>query len=307
VHKNFANYCFLSSFNFFVKAFTKMALTLLRRSKQRAAHDKNDHLSARGQRMRALTVNAIGFGLACIAASASAADLLEWQQSDFAYRYGTTNKVTPRIEQVYTIEQSSSWSFGDLYWFVDNSFFNGAKAEPGGNFTYYAEFSPRLSFNKIFNQHFKFGPVTDVLVTATQEFGEGPVETALLGVGFDLAVPGFDFFQLNFYHRDPSGDRDGDTWQLTPAWGTTFPFGKSNLLFDGYIDWITNSDNSFHSNFHLATQLKYDVGQALDWEQKKVYVGIGYDYAKNKYGVKDGSYDIDANQSVLQFVARYNF
>lgn len=257
--------------------------------------------------MRALTINAVGMGLTCVAATAGAADLLEWQQADFAFRYGTTNKVTPRVEQVYTLEQSSSWSFGDLYWFVDQSFFNGGKAEPGGKDTYYAEFSPRLSFNKIFNQQLKFGPITDVLIAATQEFGEGQVETALLGIGVDLAVPGFDFFQINFYHRDPSGDRDGDTWQLTPAWGTTFPFGKSNLLFDGYIDWITNNDDTFHANFHLATQLKYDVGHFLGWEEKKMYAGIGYDYAKNKYGIKDGTFDIDANQSVLQFVARYNF
>ncbi|PTQ74314.1 outer membrane protein OmpK [Pseudomonas sp. GV071] len=250
---------------------------------------------------------AFTLGLALLSAAASAEDLLQWQQTDAAYRYGKTNKVTPEIEQVFTIEQSSGWSFGDLYWFVDNSYFNGASDPIAGHFTYYAEFSPRLSFNKIFDKKFSFGPITDVLLAATQEFGEGQVETALLGVGVDLAVPGFDFFQLNIYHRDPSGDRDGDTWQITPAWGATFPFAGSELLFDGYIDWIPDNDETFHANFHLATQLKYDIGRFVEFEPRKLYVGLGYDYAKNKYGVKDGDFGIDADQSVLQFVARYNF
>ncbi len=35
----------------------------------------------------------------------------------------------------------------------------------------------------------------------TYEFGEGNNNAYLIGPGFDLNVPGFDYFQLNFYQR----------------------------------------------------------------------------------------------------------
>lgn len=55
----------------------------------------------------------------------------------------------------------------------------------------------------------------------TYEFGKGDVETYMIGPGFDLNVPGFDYFSVNIYHRDTDGDRVGDgVWQITPVWAT---------------------------------------------------------------------------------------
>src|SRR3546814_981017 len=52
----------------------------------------------------------------------------------------------------------------------------------------------------------------------TYEFGEGDNESYLIGPGFDLAIPGFDYFQLNFYNRQTEGPRAGDNvWQITPT------------------------------------------------------------------------------------------
>lgn len=74
----------------------------------------------------------------------------------------------------------------------------------------------------------------------------------------------------------------------------TFPVGKSDILFDGYIDWVVNdkknSNTELKKNFHFNPQIKYDLGKALDYTPGKLYVGIEYDYWSNKYGIEDGGF-----------------
>ena len=42
-------------------------------------------------------------------------------------------------------------------------------------------------------------------------------------------------------------------------------------------------------NLHINPQIKYDLGKALGWGDKQLYVGIEYDYWSNKYGIEDSS------------------
>ena len=57
----------------------------------------------------------------------------------------------------------------------------------------------------------------------TYERGEGDNEAYLIGPGFDLDIPGFNYFTLNFYVRNTEGSRPGDNvWQITPAGPTPF-------------------------------------------------------------------------------------
>ncbi len=140
----------------------------------------------------------------------------------------------------------------------------------------------------------------DVLLAGTYEFGEGDTEAYLLGPGFDLAIPGFDYFQLNFYYRKPDGNRvRAGAWQITPVWSYTIPVGNSDILIDGYMDWVINNKSAstsrrnqsdYHANLHFNPQVKYDLGKALGYEPKHLYVGLEYDYWSDKYGVKDSQY-----------------
>jgi nucleoside-specific outer membrane channel protein Tsx len=82
-------------------------------------------------------------------------------------------------------------------------------------------------------------------------------------------------------------------WQITPVWGYTLPVGNSDILIDGFIDWVVDNDRNsrgeeYHANFHFNPQIKYDLGKAMNWGEKQLYVGIEYDYWTNKYGIEDG-------------------
>ncbi len=254
----------------------------------------------------------------CLAAApASAEGLLHWQNNSLTYLYGQSYKVNPNIQQTLTFEHADGWKYGDNFFFLDKIFYNGEDDAQSGSNTYYGEFSPRLSLGKIFDQKIQFGPVTDVLLAMTYEFGEGDTESYLIGPGFDLAIPGFDYFKLNFYNRTTDGSRPGDdVWQVTPAWSYTIPVGDSDIVIDGFMDWVVDNDENsrgtYHANLHFNPQIKYDLGKAMGWGAQQFYVGIEYDYWKDKYGIDDDSFLGDqilggTDQNTFSWIAKVHF
>lgn len=234
-----------------------------------------------------------------------AGDLLQWQTNSITYLYGKNFKVNPQVQQTFTFEHADGWKYGDNFIFFDRIFYNGKNDAGNGPNTYYGEITPRLSFGKILKRKLEFGPVKDVLLAMTYEFGEGDTEAYLIGPGFDLAVPGFDWFQINFYHRTTDGGRPGDdVWQITPVWSYTIPVGSSDVLIDGYMDWVVDNDvnsrGTYQANLHFNPQVKYDLGKALKLGEKQLYVGFEYDYWKNKYGIRDSAaFATDQNTASL--------
>ncbi|MCL1146947.1 ion channel protein Tsx [Shewanella sp. 10N.261.52.F9] len=239
-----------------------------------------------------------------ISPQALADDMINWWDASVTALYGDNYDLAPSDKQTtLTFETAGDWKYGDWFAFQDVTYFNGSNA--GKNNTTYGEISTRLSAGKILGKSVGFGPVTDLSLALTLEEGEGPVKTFLYGVGMDINVPYFSYFQLNTYRRHAlSSDNISDGWQLTPSFRMDFPVGNSNIVFDGFIDWIFASDNSaYETNFHFNPQLKYDLGAVVFGEHKKnkLFVGIEYDYWQNKYGV-DG-----IDQNTYSVIAKYHF
>lgn len=236
-------------------------------------------------------------------------DLLHWQNNSLSYLYGQDYTIDPEIQQTITLEHASGWNFGDLFFFVDTIKYNtdATNNEDDGH-TFYGELSPRLSSGKLFDIKLELGPIKDVLLATTYEFGDHDLESYLIGPGFDLAIPGFDYFSLNFYHRETDGGRDGSgVWQITPVWSYTIPVGKSDIVIDGFMDWVVDNDKSYHANLHFNPQIKYDLGKAMNWGEKQLYVGIEYDYWKNKYGINDGDVPFETNQNTASLLVKAHF
>ena len=175
-----------------------------------------------------------------LAGQAIAAPML-WQNNSLTYLYGNDFKVDPDTQHTLTFEHASGWTYGDVFMFVDYKW-NESTDDSEAARTYYGEFSPRLSLGKTTGMDLSYGPIKDVLIAFTYERGEDEVQNYLLGPAVDLAVPGFDRLAINTYYRKPDGIRDkaSGQWQITPTWAITIPVGSSDILIDGYIDWVVN-------------------------------------------------------------------
>ncbi len=244
----------------------------------------------------------LGLGLALLMSQPVVADdLVHWWDASATLLYGSDYDLAPSDEQTtVTFETAGGWKYGDWFAFQDVIQFNGASDR-----TTYGEISPRFSFGKIFNKDLSLGPIQDVSLALTYEEGEGPVESFLYGIGLDIAIPGFSYFNLNTYKRQGiNSANNSDGWQFTPVFRVDFPVGNANIVLDGFVDWVFSADNSgYEENVHINPQLKYDLGKSLmgDAKANKLFVGIEYDYWKNKYGVKG------IDQNTYSVIAKYHF
>jgi len=96
------------------------------------------------------------------------------------------------------------------------------------------------------------------------------------------------------------------------VWSYTLPLGDSDLVIDGFMDWVVDNDDSYHANLHFNPQIKYDLGKALSRGEQQLYVGIEYDYWKDKHGIDDDSFlgdeilgGTDQNTASLLLIAHF--
>ncbi|GIU46815.1 ion channel protein Tsx [Shewanella algidipiscicola] len=243
--------------------------------------------------------------LALLAAQpAMANDVVQWWDMSVTALHGNDYDLAASDRQTtVTFETAGAWIYGDWFAFQDVTYFNGSNLSE--NDTTYGEISTRLSASKISGQSIDFGPITDLSWAFMLEEGEGPVTSFLYGIGMDIAVPYFTYFNINTYRRDAlSSGNLSDGWQVTPAFRMDFPVGNSNIVFDGYIDWVFSADNQgYEENFHFNPQVKYDLGAVIFGEHNKnqLFVGVEYDYWQNKYGVKG------VDQNTYSVIAKYHF
>ena len=220
---------------------------------------------------------------AAICTLASSATLAQaapiWQDFSITGLYGKNYELIAREDEQSTItfEYAAKLKYGDFFAFADRT-----NNDVSGNETYF-EVSPRLSLGAVSGQKLEFGPIKDVLIATTWEGGEG-LNNYLYGIGVDLAIPYFQFAQLNFYKADNDKKTDDD-YQMTFAYGVPFKLGSEDFLVDGFLDWSTAEDDH-KSELNWTSQWKWNVGKHIS-PDTRLYVGIEYSVWHNKYGIND--------------------
>lgn len=242
-----------------------------------------------------------------------------WSDNSLTALHGKNYEVNYSLgsddstRNVLTFEHASGHSWGDLFLFADYLVSDDDSTE------LYTEISPRLSLNKLGlgklgSRELAFGPVKDVLLAGQLELGNmddpdhltatGPhFVNKLAGIGFDLAVPGFAYFQTNLYHRN--NDDRADNEQLTLAWGLPFTLGSEQFLYDGFIDWASAS-RDVHASMNFTSQLKWDIGARMG-KSKKLYAGVEYVHWDDKFGIENGTFGIDSNERNVNLLLKYHF
>ena len=208
-----------------------------------------------------------------------------WSDYSVTYLKGNNYEVGDESRQVLTFEYASGTSWGDHFMFFDRL------ESDNGDVETYGEFTPRIKLTDFDNAFVK-----SVYFAPSIEFG--PETNYLIGLGSDLKMPGFNYFQLNAYVRN-NGDGDS-SFQTTLVWA--LPVGP--FIYDGFLDYATGVDNTMfgdtEAQVNFTSQLKYDIAPVLSLDTK-LFVGIEYVFWVNKFGI-DGVDEKNAN-----FLIRYHF
>lgn len=237
--------------------------------------------------------------LASAAAFTQAAPI--WQDFSITGLYGE-NYAFPfagdnNQQTTVTFEYTAKLKYGDFFAFADRTH------SDSGNATYF-EASPRVSLGAITGQKLELGPIKDVLVAGTWEgnsanYPGSDFNNYLYGFGFDLAIPKFQYAQINLYKADNEKGTPDD-YQLTLVYGVPFTIGQEDFLVDGFLDWSTAEENGHASELNWTTQWKWNAGKHISPETK-LYVGIEHSVWNNKYAVKDN------NENNVSALVKYHF
>lgn len=268
--------------------------------------------STRQRRSRNL-VSALALAVAGSMAPATAnAGSAEFATTNIQYLHGTNyadfnpNGGFSHDDEsgIVTIEHLNVWKYGDNFIFVDitnpdgegDGF--GTTGKTSGSF--YAEISPRLSLGKILGKDLSWGLIQDVLFTSTLEIPESPVkQTWLYGAAVDLKLPGFQFFQVNWYIRDPQQSGIDTGQQITLAWGAPFKLGPVPMMFEGFFDYAWGVD-PLKDNIITAPRLLVDVGDLMGVGAGKLQAGVEYQIWRNKFGIS--GMDEDVAQAMIKWI-----
>lgn len=233
--------------------------------------------------------------LLCLLCSAPLHSEVLWQDFRVSYLTGNHYRLGDNKRDIYTFEHAAATSWGDSFFFLDHIRPNS------GDVANYAEWAPRWSFSKLGLAEAKWGLISDVTFATTVEMSSQTTHL-LYGVGFNLDIVQFRYFQVNLYRRN--NEKRSDNWQTTITWGLPFALGDQEFLYDGFLDWASATEDH-NANLNMTSQLKWLLSKALNSEDK-IYLGFEYVLWLNKFGVKDQP-NLRSDEYNLNLLLKWHF
>lgn len=246
-----------------------------------------------------------------------AANSAEWSDTEVNYQYGTQfeepfnpNEVTKHI---ITLQHASGYKYGSNFFFVDFLKSDGDDDNAG---EVYGEWYTHLSLSKTTGAKLSYGIIKDLNLTAGINYGSKNTganpRVYLPGFTVDFDLPGFTYFGVDVLAYIDRGkfkpnaattlDNCGGhetSYQINPFWQLPFRLGPTKWSFEGHVDFIGNR-GTCENEILAQPQLRLDVGNFFG-KPDTGYVGIEYQYWRNKFGFKD------VDESVPQFFAAWKF
>lgn len=207
-----------------------------------------------------------------------------WQDFSLTGLYGENYEVVDEKQTTLTVEYAAKVKYADVFFFMDRM-----RGNEDHKVTYF-ELSPRFSLGEISGQKLAFGPIKDVLISTTWESNNddfSSFDNFLYGVGFDLAVPYFQYANVNFYRAN--NENAADDYQMTIAYALPFQVSNEDFLVDGFLDWSSAAhDNKERhaSELNWTTQYKWNLGKHIS-PDTRLYLGVEHSVWNNKFGMKN--------------------
>ena len=234
-----------------------------------------------------------GFALALLAgtvfpAAAAAQTEFQWQYGRLVNPFSGETATT----RILTIQQAAFWSHGESFFFLD--IIGDDLRDAFNDRTIYGEWYPTLSLSKLTGTTVGGGPLRDIQVIGGLNMeSDADVIKVLPGVRASWAVPGFFFVNTDFMVAfDTDGGivpKNDPAFVFDVSWGASFDLGSQTFSFAGHAEYTGATTNAagapVKSWIFTQPQLTWDVSKALNGEGGHFFLGIEYQYWRNKLGV----------------------
>jgi hypothetical protein len=227
---------------------------------------------------------------------------------------------------IYTIKTFQPWAYGTFFMYYD---ITGPFSPPDANVLpnekggFFGSTSFTLSMKsvgeKISGKKWYWGPLLDFSLRYELEHVSKFGALMYYGVQFNFKVPHFDFVTALASIRDDWSLRGVDL-QLGGAWQIVFPIGDvTDIMFAGFFAWglFGEGEGSFTAGpdadgkyasipvtgrpfFVSQPQLLVDIGKLVRIGPRKVYAGLEYQIALNRY-LQPG-----VHENVPQIMGKWN-
>jgi len=251
----------------------------------------------------------VGSVVGTMLSSTAFADLFEYQVNELIlkandrYEIPFTGESSREKGLIYTFQHASAWKYGDNYGFLDRYELD----ETGEDL--YGEFYANFSLGKMTGRPIRFGPISDVGILAGYNWGrDTKVRKYLPGVRLSWDLPQFAFLNTDFtlYLDDNAGaDRGGvpeedDSYMIDINWAAPFDIGRHRFSIEGHVEYIGQQENEFGDKVSwwvlAQPQFRYDLGKTWFNKADRLFVGVEWQYWKNKLG------DPDTDENILQAI-----
>ncbi|OCQ23342.1 nucleoside-binding protein [Pseudoalteromonas luteoviolacea] len=249
--------------------------------------------------------------LALLPSTTFAAD---WSNTQLHINNGDFKNPFSRAESnttVYSLQHSSGYAYGDNFFFID--YLVDDLNDDYQDRDFYGEWYSTFSLSKLGNMQFNNSLIKDVgIVAGFNMAGDSKVMKYLPGVKVSWNVEGFSFLSTLFtaYIDDSEGLAKGgapaqtNSWMIDVAWGYPFTLGNQKFEITGHVEYIAERESETGSDVKgwLLAQpiIRWDLGHALNMAEKQLYLGVEWQYWRNKLGT-------DTNESVPQIHLAWTF
>ncbi len=212
-------------------------------------------------------------------------------QGGYALQDGPFN--APGFQNLFTLQHASGWSKGEHFFFVDFSCCEGAAADRDAYSEYYAYFD----YGSIAGKEVSFGPVRGIgPILGFNWAAQAKSLRWSPGVRLQLDLPRFAFSNLDFtWLVDQSAGLEGggapkasSSFVIDFNWSRPFQLGDSSWTVEGHGEWhsATDSELGFRNAAWVLfqPQIRMDLGEAMDSEPNRFFVGAELHFWWNKFG-----------------------
>lgn len=246
--------------------------------------------------------------------TASQAAIVDWSTTELHFQHGQLeNPFSDANENTFilTVQNALGWKYGESFFFAD--FLEDVEGDDFNDTDLYFEWYPSLSLGKLTNTQLGIGPIKDFsFIIGINVSVDAKVIKYLPGLRAAWDVPGFAFLNtdLTAYIDDSRGVSRGGAPKQTDSfifdlnWAYPFSIGNLSFSIEGHAEYIHSRTDEFgdhvESWFLAQPQFRLDLGKALAGVDGRLFIGMEYQYWRNKLGTKN-------DENLPQFLLVWRF